>query len=350
MEITAYGDNNIWNARLDSDPSPSLSQFPVDAISTTTELHITNTTNQTSNTAIGNFSYNGPKIDLTTVTGTVNTLNGYENDQLIESFHFDQPADLIKLVQDNGDYLWTFLSGNDSLTASLTQNINDTAIGLAGNDTFIGGGDANNDGNANITNYTGLQDWFNGGEGIDTAIFRGKLTNYTLIQHSNIYNVTTGSVENLPGFRVHDQTGLDGTDFLINVERLKFSDTNLALDIDGNAGKVAKILGAVFGANSVSNAQYVGIGLSLLDAGMSYSDLTALALNAAGAKTNDAIVTTLWTNVVGSVASAADKQPFIAMLEQGVSAGELGVMAADSSFNTSKINLVGLAQSGLEYI
>jgi hypothetical protein len=134
------------------------------------------------------------------------------------------------------------------------------------------------------------------------------------------------------------------------IERVRFSDTTLALDLSGNAGTTAKILGAVFGKESVSNKNYVGIGLSFLDAGWTYDNLAGLALDAAGAKTNDQIVSLLWTNVIGTKPTAADKQPLIALLENGMSAGALAQLAADTSFNISNINLVGLAQTGIEYI
>jgi len=139
-------------------------------------------------------------------------------------------------------------------------------------------------------------------------------------------------------------------DYLQQVERIRFSDQSLALDISGNAGTTAKILGAVFGKDSITNKNYVGIGLSLLDAGWSYDNLAGLALDAVGAKTNDQIVSLLWTNVIGFKPTSADKQPFIAMLENGMSAGALAHLAADTSFNTTNINLVGLAQTGIEYI
>jgi hypothetical protein len=106
----------------------------------------------------------------------------------------------------------------------------------------------------------------------------------------------------------------------------------------------------VLGKEAIKNPAYVGIGLSYLDKGMSYSDLGALALNAVGATTNDAIVSTLWLNVIGSPASALDKAPFIKMLTDGMKAGDLVALAADTSFNTTNINLVGLAQTGIEYI
>ena len=135
-----------------------------------------------------------------------------------------------------------------------------------------------------------------------------------------------------------------------NVERLVFSDKSIAFDLNGNAGATAKLLGAVFGKDSVSNKQYVGIGLNLLDAGMSTTTLASLAVDAANLKTNDQIVSTLWKNVFGATASISDKAPYIKMLTDGMKVGDLVVLAADTSFNTTNINLVGLAQTGIEYI
>lgn len=142
----------------------------------------------------------------------------------------------------------------------------------------------------------------------------------------------------------------EGIDHLINIERLGFSDINIALDLNSNAGTTAKILGAVFGKDSVQNKQYVGIGLDLLDKGMDYSTLAGLAVNAAGLKTNDQIVSTLWKNIVGTTASATDKAPFIELLEHGMTVGDLAKLAAETSLNTTNINLVGLAATGLEYL
>ncbi len=53
--------------------------------------------------------------------------------------------------------------------------------------------------------------------------------------------------------------------------------------------------------------------------------------------------------MIGTKPTTADKQPFISLLENGMSAGALAHVAADTSFNTTNINLVGLAQTGIEY-
>ena len=198
----------------------------------------------------------------------------------------------------------------------------DKTINLVANDTFKG--------------QPGT-DLIDGGLGTDTVVYSGPLKQYTVNKSGNRYIVS-------------EPTGSDDTDYLTNIERLKFSDKSIAIDLDGNAGTTAKILGAVFGKESVSNKSYVGIGLSFLDAGWTYDNLAGLALDAAGAKTNDQIVSLLWTNVIGSKPTAADKQPFIALLENGMSSGALAHLAADTSLNATNINLVGLTQTGIEYI
>lgn len=149
-------------------------------------------------------------------------------------------------------------------------------------------------------------------------------------------------------------SGSDGTDILINIERIKFSDSSLALDLDGNAGITAKILGAVFGQESVSNKTYVGIGLSLLDGGMSYEALMQLAINAAlgaDAANYTAVVDLLYENVAGFAPPSADETYFVGLLDSGAyTVASIGIMAADTALNQANVDLVGLSQTGLEYL
>jgi hypothetical protein len=200
---------------------------------------------------------------------------------------------------------------------------NDAIEGLAGNDVFIGGsGD----------------DQLNGGTGIDTAQFSGDQGNYTTSSAKGVFTVSD------------KRTNSDGLDILSAIERIKYSDKYFAIDLDSNAGITAKIIGAVLGKDVVKNPTIVGLGLSYADKGMSYSDLGALALSAVGARTNDAIVSTLWRNVVGFEASPETKAPFIKMLQDGLKPGDFVVMAADHILNTTNIGLVGLVQTGIEFI
>lgn len=142
----------------------------------------------------------------------------------------------------------------------------------------------------------------------------------------------------------------DGDDTVTNVERFVFEDRSIAIDLDANAGATAKLLGAVFGSSSLQNPEYVGVGLSLMDDGMSYSDLAELAIAAKGLTAPEQICSVLWENVVGRPATNSDIQPYIAMLESDqLSIAQLTILAADTSMNASNIDLIGLASSGLEY-
>ncbi len=199
---------------------------------------------------------------------------------------------------------------------------NDLLEGWAGDDVLLGGqGD----------------DQLLGGAGIDTAQFSGTYANYNFLNTANIFSVKD------------KRSNADGIDVLTTVERLKFSDKSAAIDLDGNAGVVAKVIGAVLGSDAIKLTNIVGIGLRYVDNGMSYADLGLTALNAVGAFTPDAIVTTLWRNVVGFAPSATDKAPYLKMLAEGTKPGDLVVLAGDFSLNIHNIGLTGLAQTGIEF-
>lgn len=141
------------------------------------------------------------------------------------------------------------------------------------------------------------------------------------------------------------------TDQLINIERLKFNDLNVALDLDGQAGQVAKLIGAVFGAPAVLNLELVGLGLAEANKGLGYEQLGQLAIQATGLTSHDEIVTLLWQNLFSEVPSFNEKSPYVQLLDKGeMTSGDLAVVAADSSFNTEHIGLSGLMQTGLPFL
>lgn len=138
-----------------------------------------------------------------------------------------------------------------------------------------------------------------------------------------------------------------------DVERLVFADMSLAFDLDGDAGLVARIIGAVFGASALGNAEYVGIGLTLLGNGSSYDELLDLALRVAlpSGRTNASVVNLLYTNLVGEAPPPAQSAYFEAMLENGsFTQVSLARFAAEHELNVANIDLVGLAATGIEYV
>ncbi|MEG3064078.1 MAG: matrixin, partial [Comamonas sp.] len=136
---------------------------------------------------------------------------------------------------------------------------------------------------------------------------------------------------------------------LSNVERLTLNDTQLALDLDGHAGEAAKLLGALGGVGLLDNQPLVGEVIRALDAGVSAQSLAQLGLQVLGAKTSLEVTQLIWTNVVGSAATPAQLQPFVNLMAQGVTGGELAVLASHLELNATRIDLVGLAATGIEF-
>lgn len=101
----------------------------------------------------------------------------------------------------------TGTASNDSL---LGNSENDEIWSLTGNDTIRGNG-----GNDNL----------NGGPGLDVCVYTGKRSEYS-------YSST----------RVADSVkDRDGIDTIANVERIRFSDSTIAFDIEGNAGQAYRL-------------------------------------------------------------------------------------------------------------
>lgn len=112
--------------------------------------------------------------------------------------------------------------------------------GGAGNDKFFGGGDPSGQ------NENG--DFFIGESGLDTSIYRGSHSQY-LVTKTKVYDaLLDNGVTQVDGFTVQDTVqNRDGKDNLVTVERLKFSDLNVALDLtpEGNAGQAMEFIGTV---------------------------------------------------------------------------------------------------------
>jgi methionine-rich copper-binding protein CopC len=204
----------------------------------------------------------------------------------------------------------------------------DSLLGAAGADRMSGGrGD----------------DILQGGDSIDTAVMSGSAANFS------VQRVEGG------GWAFADDRANEGRDLLYGVERIEFSDQRRALDLDGDghAAITARILGAVFGPGSVDNQVYVGIGLSLLDGGMSYPALMQLALDAAlgAGASNGSVVNLLYSNVVGVLPDTPTRLYYEGLLSSGAfTTASLGVLAADTDLNIINIDLAGLAEVGLPYV
>ena len=213
-------------------------------------------------------------------------------------------------------------SGPDALSGTSAA---DQLYGLAGNDTFSGG--------------TG-NDSLDGGDGIDRAVFAGASSHFGWSREDS-------------GWSVMDARGPYTID-LVGIERLQFEDRHVALDIDGAAGMTAKLLGAVFGAPFVANPEFVGIGLSVFDAGMTYEQVAQLALDArlGAGHTHQQAVELMYTHLIGLPPSPQDSAELVALIDvyHLFTEASLAVFAAELPYNTDNIDLVGLSQTGIEFV
>jgi hypothetical protein len=187
-------------------------------------------------------------------------------------------------------------------------------------------------------------DVLDGGSGIDSAIYAGKLSEYSL-------NSDGGK------FRVVDSLqSRDSTDTLTSVERLKFSDTNLALDIGPtqNAGSVYMLYKAAF--NRAPDAGGMGYWLAQKDAGSNI--VTNIAQGFVASKeftdkygtnpTNASYVDKLYQNVLGRAGEAGG----VTYWNQELDAGRISKAAVLVQFATlpeGAALVANLIANGIQY-
>ena len=195
---------------------------------------------------------------------------------------------------------------------------------------------------ADVYVSTASKDNFDGGPGMDTVVYSGNLADYVV-------------KPDVSGMEVRSAAASEGSDWLLNIERLQFKDKGLAFDLDGNAGVAAKTLGLVFGSDAVALPNYVGICLDLLERqNYTQSLLMQAALNVRlGVDATDPgkVVDFLFVQLTGAVPSAQDKASFVNLIvNQTYSTESLAVAASELSLNPAAPTLVGLATSGLPYL
>jgi Ca2+-binding RTX toxin-like protein len=187
------------------------------------------------------------------------------------------------------------------------------------------------------SNQFSQKTFWKGGDGVDTVVYGGNHGDYSI-------NVS-GSTITLVGDHHSKATYFD--DFR-DVERFEFADVSVAFDISGNAGYVAKTLATVFGPEFLTNKVYAGIGLSLMDSGIAYDQLMELAVNLVYTDTESFVSSVISNSLGDDFIDSGIVETVIALVDRGqVSTTGLATLLAE--INT-EIDLVGLSQTGLEYL
>jgi hypothetical protein len=153
-----------------------------------------------------------------------------------------------------------------------------------------------------------IRNWFYGGDGVDTFVVTGALKGYTLS-----FGTSTHAASGRPlSYANLGQSGKANPDYLQNVERLKFTDTMLALDIgkDQTAGSGYMLYKAAF--NRTPDVGGLGYWINQMDKGMSYGDVaknfvTSSEFQTAFGGSNptvNTLVTKLYNNVLARTPDA----------------------------------------------
>ena len=247
-------------------------------------------------------------------------------------------AEVGKVITVIASYIDLFGSAESKIsTATSTVVANQTFTGSTGNDSLTGSA-----GNDSI----------DGGAGVDTAVYSISRSNFALSKTST-------------GFTLTDNTGVNGTDTLLNVERIKFSDGAIALDVGASqpAGQTAMLLGAVLPgrlAFDSSKQALLGAAIDLFDQGFGLQTLSGAVmrlpiwdiLTQKTTPTNTDIATYLLTNVNGVAPDATTLANAVTSLNTETSFATQGNFLwhlAESNTNQTHVGLVGLASTGLAF-
>ncbi len=194
----------------------------------------------------------------------------------------------------------------------------------------------------------GGYDVVDGGAGIDTVHVEAPMSKFEVLNLFGTYYVDTVSGASA----VKDQTTLK------NVERLSFSDGNLALDLASTqaAGQTALLIGAVLGKGAVTTQPVlVGAFLQLFGAGLTLPNLTAWVMTLpiwqglAGGTSNTQIATYLLTTVNGHAPTSTELNAALTSLTTAPT-GDFLYNLALSSANQTQVGLTGLQQHGLSFL
>ena len=214
--------------------------------------------------------------------------------------------------------------------------IDDVLVGTGKNDMLIG---------------KGGNDIINGATGIDTAQYSGLRLAYDLV---NIHN----------GVRISAKLGEEGIDKLYDIERLQFTDKNIALDLAPTqaAGQTALLIGAVLPGQlvyDVSKQALLGSVIGLFDQGFTLNQLSGAllrlpvwdVLTGKAVPTNADIASYLVNNVYEGKQTTAITNAAIAAMnaETPTTQGTYLASLAASTANQTHVDLVGVQTTGLVY-
>jgi hypothetical protein len=181
-----------------------------------------------------------------------------------------------------------------------------------------------------------------GGAGLDKVVYSKAASSYVTTLGAD------GSVT------VRDTTGADGTDTLVNVERLHFTDTDVAFDVAGTAGQAYRVYQAAFGRTP--DVGGLGFWISAMDKGSSLGSVAAGFASSAEFKTvygdnptGTVIVQKFYQNVLHRDGEPAGIAYWSNVLDQKL-ATVAEVLVGFSESPENQAALVGVMSKGIAYM
>jgi len=200
----------------------------------------------------------------------------------------------------------------------------------------------------NDTFFTGRgNDDLNGGAGLDQLVVEGKRSGFNLNKRDATW-------------LLEDKTSGNqsvGSDTLRSVERVKFSDSSVALDLDGGAGQAYRIYKAAFNRDPM-NGDKGGLGywIGQMDRGMGLLEVSARFVDSNEFRTlygtnptNDQFLTKLYTNVLGRQPEAEGYNWWLNQLNTNPEKTKAKVLADFAESSENQTGVLGLIGSGITY-
>ncbi len=213
----------------------------------------------------------------------------------------------------------------------LGTQVADEIHGLGGDDTMRGAS-----GN----------DLLNGGLGLDIAVYSGPRQGYA------ISRLTDGK------WAVTDTVGSrDGADTLVDIERLRFSDVSVAVDLDGSAGQAFRVYKAAFNRNPSEGDTFgLGFWISQMDSGMDLVEVAARFIDSnefralyGSTPTNSEFLSRVYTNVLGRTPDSSGYDWWLNEMNTNPEKTKAKVLADFAESAENKEGVLGLIGNGIAF-
>jgi hypothetical protein len=223
--------------------------------------------------------------------------------------------------------------GNDTLKGTTAP---ERLFGLDGDDTMTGGLRA---------------DTIDGGLGTDIAVYERPRENFLITgRGSGQYEISYAG----PIITIYPPPATEGTDTLIGIERIQFSDTAIALDIGGRVGQAYRIYKSAF--DRIPDTGGLGYWIAQMDKGMDVVEVAARFIDSPEFRSlygtnpsNAEFLTKVYSNVLDRTPDEAGLVWWVNEMKTNPAKSWQKVLADFSESTENQANVASLIANGIAY-